>query len=164
MTSSGFWHVHHDVLLEYSDNIKERISYIEKNKPAHEVRVRLRLMKRVRGRIPEPIIKAGKAILAAKKAIGAANKTRDKSCASHYRARWALYGGLKGANKAWLEADEVLTKASQSLDRATARYIKAICAFDCAIQNNRGALEALHQQECPDCPWDGHTIFPRQAP
>jgi len=24
-------------------------------------------------------------------------------------------------------------------------------------------LEALHKQEHPDCPWDGHTIFPKEA-
>ena len=25
------------------------------------------------------------------------------------------------------------------------------------------AMLRLHAKECPDCPWDGHTIFPRKA-
>ena len=46
MENSGyFWHVHHDALLEYSENIKERIEYIKENKPREEVEIRLRLLK-----------------------------------------------------------------------------------------------------------------------
>ncbi|KKL98870.1 hypothetical protein LCGC14_1820140 [marine sediment metagenome] len=34
-------------------------------------------------------------------------------------------------------------------------------AYDEAYANNRAKIEALHAQECPSCPWDGETIFPR---
>ncbi len=41
---------------------------------------------------------------------------------------------------------------SPALDTARA-------ALDTAIRDNMPALLALHAQECPNCPWDGKTIF-----
>jgi hypothetical protein len=40
-----FWHIHHDVLCEWTNNIQERIAYIRKEKPANEIKTRLKLMK-----------------------------------------------------------------------------------------------------------------------
>ena len=30
-----------------------------------------------------------------------------------------------------------------------------------ADQKFRSQIEALHREECPDCPWDGKTILPK---
>ena len=33
-----------------------------------------------------------------------------------------------------------------------------------AMRNNdHNAIQALHEKECKNCPWDGHTIFPKGA-
>ena len=32
-----------------------------------------------------------------------------------------------------------------------------------AIRANHLAISTLHDHECPDCPWDGTTIFPKRA-
>ena len=40
-TKGAFAFVHHKVLSEWSDNIKERIAYIRSDKPKHEVESRL---------------------------------------------------------------------------------------------------------------------------
>lgn len=37
---------------------------------------------------------------------------------------------------------------------------QAWAARDHALQANQAAINALHAKECPDCPWDGKTIFP----
>jgi hypothetical protein len=29
-------------------------------------------------------------------------------------------------------------------------------------ENDHDAIEQLHAKECPDCPWNGHTIFPKK--
>ena len=29
--------------------------------------------------------------------------------------------------------------------------------------NDHAAIEKLHKKECPDCPWNGKTIFPEEA-
>jgi hypothetical protein len=31
------------------------------------------------------------------------------------------------------------------------------------VTNNHEALEKLHKEECPNCPWNGKTIFPKEA-
>lgn len=46
--STPYWHIHHQQLFEYSDNIKQRISGIKTNKPRDERATRLRLLKPVR--------------------------------------------------------------------------------------------------------------------
>ena len=54
-------------------------------------------------------------------------------------------------DKAWAEAD----KAWAEVDKARAEYIKARAEY--ATQ-----LGALHRELCPNCPWDGKTIFPME--
>src|SRR3972149_4205821 len=56
-----FWHIHHEVLLEWSDDIQERIDFIQAEKPKHEVEIRLRLLKPVQGALPPKLVKAGPA-------------------------------------------------------------------------------------------------------
>lgn len=36
-------------------------------------------------------------------------------------------------------------------------------AYYRSLKDHRAELEALHAQECPGCPWDGETIFPKGA-
>src|SRR4030067_1149915 len=92
--------LHHEVLLEWSDDIQERIDYIKAHKPPHEVETRLRLLKPVQGALPQKLV-----------------------------------------------------KAKAAYDKAKAAYNKAY--DECLPQ-----IEALHALECPDCPWNGTTIFP----
>ena len=75
------WHVHHEILWEVlTKPIENRIAYIKSDKPKHEQETRLRLLKPIKGPLPEKLTKA--------------------------------------------------------------------------------AMEALHKKECPNCIWDGLTIFP----
>lgn len=48
---------------------------------------------------------------------------------------------------AWEKAD-----ATWEQTRAAREQAYAACSPE---------LEALHKRECPDCPWDGETIFPK---
>ena len=128
-TKTGlFWHVHHEVLCEYSHDIDERIEYIKKNKPAHEVDLRLRLMQPVKGKLPDELVKA--------------NKARVK------------------ANKAWVKAYEARDKAYEAWVKANKAWVKARVKEDKAWDKYKDEIEALHKEECKDCPWNGKTIFP----
>ena len=51
------------------------------------------------------------------------------------------------------EGREISRKAWRIADQASRDYAKHRSAF-------HKELEALHKLECPDCPWDGETIFP----
>ena len=101
--SGMFWHIHHDVLCEYSANIDERIAYIKKEKPQHEIETRLRLLRPVKGELPSEFVTARKAW---DKACKARDKARDKG------------------------------------------------------DKHKDTIEVLHKLECPNCPWNGSTIFP----
>jgi len=63
-----FWHIHHDVLCEWTNNIQERIAYIRKEKPANEIKTRLKLMKPVKGELPDKFVKALEVFNIARKA------------------------------------------------------------------------------------------------
>ena len=53
------WHCHHDVLLEpLTEPLKNRIKFIKENKPKDEIKLRLKLLKPVRGKLPEEFIEA----------------------------------------------------------------------------------------------------------
>src|SRR3989304_4687511 len=84
-----FWHIHHEVLLEWSDDIQERIDYIKAHKPPHEVETRLRLLKPVQGALPPKLVKARDAYLAYDKAGDAFGKdwdAYDKAKAAYAKA------------------------------------------------------------------------------
>jgi tetratricopeptide (TPR) repeat protein len=157
VTKGFFWHVHHsELLLEWSDDIGERIAYVKREKPADEVETRLRLMKPVRGPLPGKITEAQDAL----------NKAQEAKCKAQDAYGKAQGGYLKDwedrhkAQDAFNKAQEACDKARRAWDRAWKARNKAWDARDKAIEDNSHAIEALHRRECPRCPWNGRTIFP----
>jgi len=121
-----FWHVHHDILLEpLTKPIKNRIKYIKENKPEEEVELRLKLLKPVKGKLPDKFIKA-------------------------------LEARVK-AGEARVKAWEAYVKTWKAFDKAWEARVKAWEAYDKAGEDPK--IIALHKKECPDCPWDGKSIF-----
>ena len=59
-----------------------------------------------------------------------------------------------------------VVKAWDAYDKAWDAYIKAwnarVKAWNAYIAKHQKELEELHMKLCPDCPWDGKTIFPRK--
>src|SRR3990170_3094277 len=125
-----FWHIHHEVLLEWSDDIQERIDYIKAHKPPHEVETRLRLLKPVQGALPPKLVKA-------RDAYAKAGDAYDKASVAYDKARDALDKAGDAFGKDW-----------DAYDKAKAAYAKAY--DECLPQ-----IEALHALECPGCPWNG---------
>src|SRR3990167_6081858 len=110
MNTKFYWHIHHEILVELlTEPLKNRIAYIKRNKPKGEIKLRLRLLRPVKGKLSKEVVKADQA--------------RDKA----YQAR---------------------DKADQARDKA--------------IEKHKDEIEALHKKECPKCPWNGKTIFPRK--
>lgn len=150
ITSGPFWHIHHDRLLEWSGDIEKRIACIESDKPQEEIGTRLHLMKPVLGRLPEEVVEASKAHYEASKAHYEACKAHlEAACKAHHKTSMTL----DEANKARYEACRAHYEASKTCCEASK-------ALDEAIMRNLPAIEALHKQECPNCPWNGTTIFP----
>ena len=129
-----FWHLHHKKLIEWCHGYKERETYIRTDKPKYERETRLRLFKPVMGNLPKEVIDAGQA-------HGDAVQAFDK-----------VYHKAGQSSETWQARREIVKACRETRQ-----------AFNEAVKNNMSAIEALHREECPDCPWDGHTIFPKAA-
>ena len=138
------WHIHHDVLVEpLNESLGTRIEFIKEHKRSSEVPTRLRRMKPVRGKLPE--------LAKARAELAKADAEWDKAY-----AEWAkAYAELAKAGAELDKADAELAKAGAEWDKAGAEWDKAI---------KHPSVLALHAKECPNCPWDGKTIFPKDEP
>ncbi len=132
-------HVHHDILWEYCFDYNERVEYIKQNKPLNEQPLRLKLLQI----IPEDRLPGRES------------------------PEWSAYDKAKSAyDKAWsafVKAKSAYDKAWSAYDKARSAFVKAKSAYDKAwsayLSKYSRELEELHKELCPDCPWDGKTIF-----
>ena len=83
------------------------------------------------------------------------------------KTRLRLFKPVKGslpqevieAGQAYAKAGQAYDKAWQAYNKAWQAYDKAEQAYGEALKNNMPAITALHEKECPNCPWNGETIF-----
>ncbi len=169
-----FWHIHHDTLFEIAAySIKTRIGWILGNKPDHEIETRLRLLRPIQGEFPKDVLCAYGAAQDARRSSEAAMQATHKPCteyhyelatlsneAESYEEKERVYTGSQKNRTALGEAyDLSITKMHAAAD--TARDVKQ--AYEEVILIHAAEIEALHDLECPDCPWNGSTIFPNGA-
>jgi len=146
------WHIHHTQLLELStEPLKKRAKYILEEKPEDERKLRLQLMRPVLHpeKFPKQLIKARAKADKAYAELGKARAEVGKAYAEVDKAR----AELGKARAEWDKARAELGKAYAEVDKARAEVGKAYAEWNKEI-------EALHREECPNCPWDGGTIFP----
>ena len=137
------WHIHHSILMEVStEPLASRIDYIIKQKCAYEppryIQLRLRLLAVVKGKLPEKVVQSAKAYYKAVKALREIKDAVLQSCLSFSMAYETLISERTAAEKAF--------------DIASKTYWDTLEEF-------ASEIEALHKQECPNCPWYGRTIF-----
>ena len=80
-----YWHIHHEILIEETFNIQERIDYIKEGKPEDEIPLRLKLMTPVLHPEKLPV-----SFRKAREAYDKAWKARDKewkACEKALKAR-----------------------------------------------------------------------------
>jgi len=126
------WHVHHcGVIVEaLVEPIEKRIEYIKAEKDRDEVSVRLRLLKKVHGELPKAVVEAGQSYVDA-------------------------YVAAERAFAICVSSGGKCTCGPAGLVASAARE-----NYEDTLAAHRTEVEALHAIECPDCPWDGETIFP----
>ena len=163
-TKQGFyWHVHHDKLVEYCYNYKERAEYIKKNKPKHEIKTRLRLFKPVKGKLPKEIIEAG--------------RNYDGVCRKWVEAGRKYAGAWQKCDEVWQKCDEVealrkyieawrkyieavrkLNEARRKCAEAGRKYIEVWRKCDEVLKKHKPFIEKLHKKECGCKEWNGERI------
>ena len=149
------WHGHHEggcPLEHLIGTIEERRQEIIAQKPRDEHELRLRLL---RPASPEAV----EAWRAYRAAVAIAQAAYDEAVAPAKSAydeaveAWA-------ASAAWA-AHEEATAPVRAAYRAALASTQA--AYDAAVTTALQPILALHATECPDCPWDGHSIFGGRA-
>lgn len=159
-----YWHVHHEVLLEWCYNYEERADYIRRRKAPDEVGVRLRLFRPVQSPLCSALVATGEDV---HRKWCVCEKAREE----HEKARGAFNQHTEALNRtpqqseiAWTVYRKLLRAQRRAADaclRARRDFDRGLLAFDRAVEENRLCVEAFHRRECPDCPWDGKTIFPK---
>lgn len=141
MSDELYWHVRHNVLVERCWSYKARANYIREVKPLEEQTLRLRLFKPVRGPLPEPIVRSRVVYEKAWNAYYEASVVCDKAKVEHSKETESLH-------------------LEETCEEKRAVYVEARDTYDSVLEEHHAEMEALHREECPDCPWDGKTIFP----
>jgi len=174
------WHVHHGdgLLFEYlTEPYKVRQKYIREYKSAEEVETRLRLFQPVRGTISPP--NYWQEAYAKLREAGAMWREADAKRQEPYAKRQEAYAKLREAgakrqeayaewweaDATWWEADAMLQEADAKWQEAYAKLREADAKLAEANAKWRSepswqAVLDLHAKECPNCPWNGETIFP----
>ena len=146
MKLSGLaFHVHHNILYEWCWDYDERVSYIKSQKPLSEQSLRLRLFKMIpTERLPPKLQKA------------------DAEWEKAY-AEWEK--AYAEREKAYAEREKAYAEREKAYDKREKAYAEREKAYDereKAYAENEPEISKLHQELCPDCPFDGHTIFTRE--
>ncbi len=168
-TTSGLaFHCHHDTLVELVLDYNDRVDYIKRRKPVEEQELRLRLFKLIpEEKLPGKTSPEGQAFETARGAFEKAREALEPAWEAYEKAWKAFEPAWKAfekareayetASKAYKPAREAFGTASKAYKTAWEAYETAWEAYETAF---RTELETLHKELCPDCPWDGQTIFP----
>ncbi|MDP2665396.1 MAG: hypothetical protein Q8P23_01950 [bacterium] len=126
-----YWHLYHEDLFEWCNDFADRVAYIRSSKPVYEQALRLALFKPVKN----PPAELAKAV----RALHRSKETLDV---------WSLRYNVSN--------DE---KIRAGYDRAIKRFNNAQDVYFEVERSVRDRMVLIHAQECPNCPWDGQTIF-----
>jgi mRNA-degrading endonuclease HigB of HigAB toxin-antitoxin module len=154
----AYFHVHHEQMWEWAtEPMENRIEYIKKEKPTSEIDTRLRLLKE----IPYERIKS---LVDTKGQYDAVQRTAWEQYEAVERPAWEQYDAVQ--RTAWEQYKAVVRTAWEqykAVERSAREQYDAVqrTAWEQyeAVQRTFD-MEALHRELCPDCPWDGRTIFP----
>ena len=146
-----YWHVHHDVLMEYCYSYDERANYIKSDKPEHEIELRLRLFKPVKATLGDQ--KLFEEYVVTKEVYNKAKEAYNREWEVSNKA-WKVYNK---ACEVYNKACEVYNEVWKVYNEVWKVYNKAWRVYFSSIPKTE--LETAHNNECPNCPWDGETIF-----
>jgi len=176
------FHCHHVELVEVVTRFSKRVAYIKIGKPRREHPLRLRLFRMIPdNRLPVAVRRAlipARTAWAKLKLLDDDYDAKRKPLNDDYDAKrkplnddyWAKRKPLNddyGAKRKLLDDDYWAKRKPLNDDYDAKRklldddYDAKHKLLEEAIQTAMPKLEKLHAELCPDCPWDGKTIFAR---
>jgi len=148
-------HCHHDVLVEVVWDYDKRVQFIQENKLEGEIPLRLRLFQLIpEDRLPAELVAAmaeGKRLWAEGKRLWAEG---DRLWAEGNRISDKGNRFWVESNRLWAEGNRLMAEGKRLMAEGKRLWAEGIAA-------HMPELLALHAELCPDCPWDGETIFPQ---
>jgi len=167
------FHFHHDTLAESCSDYNGRVEDIKQFKPKAEQSLRLRVFRLIpNDRLPSKLKtayeiydQAEKAYIRTWEIYDKAWEVYNKTEETYIRAREAYNKTEKAYNraeKAYNKAREACDKAREARDKAEKTHDQAEKVHLRVLEAYMPQLEHLHKELCPDCPWNGQTIFTRQ--
>ena len=165
------FHCYDGKLYEFVYNYDERVEWIKISKRQEEQELSLRLLKMIPLKLVpgredkeyQTLINASEIVRKTGKACAKAwerYKEVWKSCSES----WVIYGEAGKAldearkvSKKIVKVGEVCGKTREARNKAWGNYGRAWEAY-----NNKWGTKivSLHEELCPNCPWNGQTIFP----
>ena len=143
------FHCHHVELVEVVTRFSKRVAYIKIGKPRREHPLRLRLFRMIPdNRLPVAVRRAlipARTAWAKLKLLDDDYDAKRKPLNDDYDAKRKPLNDDYDAKRKLLDDD----------------YDAKHKLLEEAIQTAMPKLEKLHAELCPDCPWDGKTIFAR---
>ena len=138
--SGMYFHCHHDVLCEWVYDYQERVDYIKNHKPKNEIETRLRLFKKVKGKLPEEFVEEEKKFVEAWKKYDEAGKKFDEA--------------KEKCVEAWKKYDEEWKKCVE----AWKKFVEEGKRFVEAKEKYAPEIEKLHKKECGCKEWKNGQI------
>ena len=129
--SGMYFHCHHNVLCGWVYDYQKRVDYIKNYKPKNEIKTRLRLFKKVKGKLPEEFVEAEKKFVEAEK---------------KYDEAWKKYDEARGK----------YVKAREKYDEARKKFIEAEKNLVEARKKYAPEIEKLHKKECGCKEWNSN--------
>lgn len=134
------WHGHHEALIEWCHGYHERERYIQEVKAQEEspddITLRLQLFKPVKGKLSEEVSRVFEGVSRARASL-------ETATAAYHKARTDLDAACRVIDEARLDL---------GMAASSARHV--------VFRSHRAEIASLHALECPNCPWNGKTIFP----
>ena len=154
------FHLNHDALFGFCTDYQGRIEYIKREKPKDEIALRLKLFKLIPLKyLPKAYTQAWKTYLRMWKVWDGERETYVKAEETWSKIRKTCEQGSESWNKAkktWDEAVLAFLEACKPYTLADIAYLRASETCDKIF------ITQLHKRLCPDCPWDGKTIWPKE--
>jgi len=145
-----FWHCHHNSLCEYVYDYQERVDYIKENKPKREIKIRLRLFKKVKGNLPKEFVETSKKYNEARKKYNEAWNKLNKARKKYYEVGKKLMTRKK--------CDELDKKCDKAFEKCYEAFEKC----DEVWNEYKPQIKKLHKKECGCKEWNskkGKLVF-----
>src|SRR3990167_6593259 len=145
------FHVHHDVLFEYCHNYQERVDYINKEKPEHERKTRIKLFAMLTqeqiAMLPKEFVEASQKYDEARQKYVEARQKYDEARQKYVEARQKY----DEVSQKYDEARQKCVEARQKYDEVWQKYVEV-------WQKYKPQLEEIHKKICGCKEWNGKEL------